>query len=179
MAYEPLRGIGDMIPVAIALAGWIVASLAKANKARQRTDSAAPAPADEEERTRRVREEVRRKALERRSGAPGVPSRPVRPVFAPPPIAPPVADDPNVPSVVLTAPVDRQEAQLLAQQRRLADQVRALEAAQVSPAPAGPTQFPSDIPAVQSPWLAELRETSSVRRAIVLREILGPPVALR
>jgi hypothetical protein len=28
-------------------------------------------------------------------------------------------------------------------------------------------------------WLSELRETSGARRAIVLREILGPPVGLK
>ncbi|HEY1764330.1 MAG TPA: hypothetical protein VGF85_05355, partial [Opitutaceae bacterium] len=45
-----------------------------------------------------------------------------------------------------------------------------------APAPSTAT---AHLPVPVSPWLEELRTRDSSRRAILLREILGPPVALR
>ena len=65
---------------------------------------------------------------------------------------------------------------MLERQRRLAAMSRAVEP--VPALPAFGTALDAQ-PVVISPWLAELREPAGVRRAILLREILGPPVGLR
>ena len=68
--------------------------------------------------------------------------------------------------------------------------MRALDAAraaavQQAAAISSATALPIGGPAGQSaqlpisPWLAELRDPSGVRRAILLREILGPPISLK
>ena len=78
-------------------------------------------------------------------------------------------------------PADQDDPAVLERQRRLAAMSRAVEPVAVQP----PTSIPAfgtaldAQPPVMSPWLAELREPAGVRRASVLREILGPPVGLR
>jgi len=164
---------------------------------------------DQLERNRRLRDEIRRKREERRSGAPppvtptGQPERespgygrsdvppemaeqmpPVlrelmgipEPEPPPPPAPPPIPD---------TNPV-------LERQQRMQEEMAALEAkrreaearaARVSPGvsrprrrrPAGGTATSLD----KADFLATLRDPLQARRAIVLREILGKPVAMQ
>ena len=113
-------------------------------------------PDEEEERTRRVREEIRRKIEERRPGA-AVPARVYEERWDLQ--LPAVAKMPQPPAPKPAAPL------------------RA--AATVAPqAPAAPAAGPL-APTMGALWLEELRTRDSARRAIVVREILGPPVALR
>lgn len=151
----------QLVFVAIAGATWLFRVIKSSGDASRRAQAkpAEPAPAatlaelarEEEERTRRVREEIRRKIAERRAGS-GVPPRVFEEKWRP---IPPAAE-PEAPP----APAEM-------------------------PAAAAAFQA-SAIPAVAAPgpsagvlWLEELRTRDSARRAILVREILGPPVALR
>lgn len=165
--------------------------------------SLAEADAEDPYRAEKVREEIRRKIAERRGGAPlpepvraepplveekklslpplarplaptdtfGGPSRPlVRRTETPRPVAPTLAPE------AYAAALERQE-QLATKMRELAEQ-RALasrKAAAVAETAAAVAQS-----ALAGHELRhDLRDPRSLRRAMVLREILGAPVALR
>jgi hypothetical protein len=141
----------------------------RAAAARRNAEGAAP-PAQEDERTRRVREEVARKIAERRRAAePAAMQRPgpeAPRAWRP---EPPVQEEPS--------DID----EVLAEQRKLADEIRALDSAKPRPlavSAATPAPAPTG-QAVQAPagWLRDL-DPQGVRRAIVLREVLGPPRGL-
>ena len=80
-------------------------------------------------------------------------------------------------------------AAVLERQQQLADQMRALEAARVleqrravQVTAALKTESESErgmLVGSRGGLLADLRDPSSLRRAFVLREVLGPPVGLR
>ncbi len=144
---------------------------------------------EEELRTRRIQEEIRRKIQERRGG--GVPApvppplREEAPAYEAPPepvwreeeVSRPVPAPPPLDDGVLA----RQRA-LQEQLQALADRRAALAAAR-SEAPATVAAMSAGAPRAASPksgaLLRDLRDPESMRRAIVLREVLGPPVALR
>jgi hypothetical protein len=162
--------------------------------------------ADQAERVRRIQEEIRRKIAERRgqvatapveeaAPAPRFPSRPVfeeqplPPVWNPLPARPPVLPPPLTPSTY-------EDSEALERQRRLDEQMEELEtrrrearrAAQALaesggvPLSAHDASAGSHGAAVASnsrSIAAELRSPQALRRAMVMREILGPPVALR
>jgi|SRR5665213_3087893 len=165
MAYSPhdsnpievvLKNLGTLLPVAVVFLGWLAATWKKL--AKQSAPPRAPVrPAgDEEERTRRIKEEVRRKIVERR-GAPA-------PTSAPAPLPAPAGD--------YLAEQARQE--------RLAKEMAAIEAGLPPPIAAHQPYAPSSSsPAPALGWLEALRDPLNVRRAIVLREVLGPPMGLR
>lgn len=148
------------------------------------------------ERTRRIREEIQKKIEERRRGGAGY-ERPAEP----PPIAQPEPASaqmelppPLVREVVVkTAPAQtepwgelasRRQAELLEQQAALEAQLQ--QAREMKVAALRRHEFETKISAEstaatgrQTVLLEELRRPDSLRRAMVLREILGPPVALR
>ncbi len=152
------------------------------------------APADDEaERVRRIQEEIRRKILERMGG--GAPKPPPSPMSE---VEPEDAfEDEPMPS----RPAARAEAHaqtsareqaatldqaILARQQQLAEQMRELSAMRglapdkvATDAEAAEAQSPTSETAARGSLLAELRNPASVRRAIVLREVLGTPVGLR
>lgn len=159
------------------------------------------APYDDAERTRRIQEEIRRKIAERRSGRlpPTIPSRPTERPLAPPVLAPrPVARaDGGLrerlgrklaelrEKAEAAAAAQRKQEQVetqrrvqateqVAAQRRVADAVVARDALAVKKEVAIVAAKP-----LPNRWRAELRDPASVRRAMVLREILGTPVGLR
>jgi hypothetical protein len=84
------------------------------------------------------------------------------------------------PSRVAAAAAEAKIAAELKRQQEMVERVRALEAARRSkavltpPVPAGAAAGDSG-----QQLLPDLRSGSGLRRAIMLREILGPPVALR
>jgi hypothetical protein len=174
-----LRHLGSLMPIFLLFLGWVVATWRKMAK----KNAAAPPPArvalDEDERTRRVKEEVRRKIAERqaaRAPAPAAARQEIPPETRRPAggvtetFIPPEADAP--PAVDYRAEQARQE--------RLAKEMAAIEAG--LPPPIATHQAYAPPPASPPPvlgWLAGLRDPLEVRRAIVLREILGPPVGLR
>lgn len=159
-----------------------------------RPENRPPAPVaeahhEDAERTRRIQEEIRRKIMERR-GAPSLPP----PEVAPRPVAMPTMPD----LLEVLRPRREPEAhpvsqEALERQRALAAQMEDLEARReatlrqaAQTAAAAQVQTARVAAAAASAkrheerdWLATLRNPQSARRAIVLREVLGPPVGLR
>ncbi len=150
------------------------------------------------ERTRRIREEIQRKIEERRRGGAGY-DRPGAPALEPqlsdaegPPVIipqemPPMVREVTVKPAPLTASDTsalRRLAELREQQETLAEQLK--QAQEMKAAVLRRRQFEATISAEKTAQLLhratlvdELRNRESVRRAMILREILGPPVALR
>ena len=171
----------------------------------ERPIDAAQAESENLERTRRIQEEIRRKIAERRGTAappPLPPAHAERPL-APPLVAPrPVAGsmgglrerleaklaEMQARETARAAAQARQqhgeaEARLLeaeklaAQQRATAGLLLARKDAQAAAAVQAAAVAPGARPS--RAWVDELRDPQSVRRAMVLREVLGAPVGLR
>jgi len=177
---------------------WLLKAVQGTKSARS-SRPAAPSDteADAQSRTRRVQEEVRRKIAERQAGRrpAAIPPASYTGPVASPVVAPrPVADRPSwmdrgrdsAPIQIEEPPteVSAEETAALVRQQKLADQLNALneadraaQARQSAAITAGVTPAPVNTPA--EGWLAELREPPGVRRAILVREILGPPVCFR
>ncbi|MBK9990603.1 MAG: hypothetical protein IPP19_07715 [Verrucomicrobia bacterium] len=143
---------------------------------------------DDAERTRRIQEEIRRKILERVGGS-------TRPVQTPPPMPetpPPLQREQPQPVVDTYTESTREEEAvaadmaMLERQQVLAEKLRELQAqrrehdrpAEVFAEKTALAMSASST-AVRGSVLADLRNPVSVRRAIVLREVLGTPVGLR
>ena len=158
---------------------------------------------EDAERTRRIQEEIRRKIAERRGGRvpPVLPSAPLQrpaanPTLAPRPVAPQggglrerlqrkLAELQQQAEAVATARQERERAEALRRQEaadRAAAEQRALSV--MAARDVAPPKLPSEttlalpVPAL-NPWRMALRDPANLRRAIVLREIIGPPVGLR
>lgn len=177
-----------VIAVAAAFAYWM-----NARKQKQADeDEPAEAPlrdesgeaAAEAERARRIREEIRRKIMDRADGR-----APSAPESSPPP--PPVIRRVEVEPATLKPEPVRQPAvdtEMLERQRRLQEQwqeaVRAKQSALNTGGAVGPKRIaPASATATAAlsgrGLRGDLRDRASVRRAVVLREVLGPPVGLR
>ena len=143
---------------------------------------------DEAERVRRIQEEIRRKILERVGGA-------TAPVPTPPPLkaAPqPIlrreqtaveayAESQAEAELLVAADqamLERQQ-QLAAKLRELKEQRREHDRPSEVFAEKTALAMSASGTAVRGSLLADLREPTAVRRAIVLREVLGTPVGLR
>ena len=162
---------------------------------------------EQAERTRRVQEEIRRKIAERRGEHPVPVDRTMSAERVPPPLRPaqvppldpfggptrrilrkleeaaanmePSAEDP-------AAAIRAEEA---ARRARQAEELRELEVARETQeryaaalAAAQKKQREKAIlqaPVLQKSFRAALRDPQELRRAVILREVLGPPVALR
>jgi len=146
-----------------------------------------PEAAADAARARRVRDEIRRKIASRQGGLQESPGG-----------APPLFDRPfedaapreAPPRVEWRAEPTRQvgpsaaELAVLARQRRLGEQLKALErtSASATPKAARVLSRGRSAPAIAigaQSVADDLRSAASIRRAIVLREVLGPPLALR
>ena len=178
-------------PVMIFLIIAVVSSLFKKLKPELDEEKPAPPPDpralqrdfQEIERTRHIQEEIRRKIAERRGAATPVaaPSL-VRPV-APAPVVV-VRHQSEEPPVY--EPEKWMDEAVLERQRVLAEQMAALQArrtavnreAQAVRAPDAKTTVAAK-PLRELSLLQNLRNARSLREAIILREVLGPPVALR
>jgi hypothetical protein len=171
---------------------WLVQALKKKTAQPRGTEPGA----DEAERTRRVQAEVQRKIAERRAGRAPAPAAPARydgplpsPVAAPRPVYGGLSRrerEFEPPTIVIeeSPPAEAAaETAALARQQQLAEQLRALnEANRAAQTRQSAAITASVAPAAETPadgWLAELRQPQGVRRAILLREILGPPVCFR
>jgi len=171
-----LKNVGAFFPILALFFGWVASTIKKNKDKSAAASKSAPAGGDEAERTRKVQETIRRKIAERRAAIP-----PLDPFGGPGGRLRRLMDQPNVVPVrpVAVPPPMPDERALLDSEARLAAQVRQVQDVQqmapaaVAAAPAGVLQPPV------SPWLLELREPSGIRRAIILREILGAPVGLR
>lgn len=156
---------------------------------------------DQEERARRIREEIQRKIAERRGQA-------VPPVLAEPPRLPPIlerpvfreeAEAPYSRSEPTPPPMPQAPAQAysdsaaLERQRRLAEEFERLEeqreaarraaaAARAASREAAPVYGAAPVVGAMLGLRSvgeELRDPRALRRAFVLREVISPPVGLR
>ena len=161
---------------------------------------------EEQRRVREIQERIRRKIAERRGEAvpPTAAAAPAARPFMPPVLARPtvapvdpfggpmrrlvtqlerrIEEELPEPSVMeLTAGLERQ--QQLAEQMRMLEEKRTLVQRRAVEIAAGQKRDAESETGVRASargeLLADLRETSSLRRAFVLREVLGAPVALR
>lgn len=139
------------------------------------------------ERTRKIREEIQRKIAERARGYPT--EQPTLPHDAP-------AEPPLVREVVVTQapPVSRRghtalevqrQAEILEEQATLAERLREAEQMKLAAQKrvryeAATADHTNEARALsRSTVLDDLRDPAALRRAFILREVLGPPVALR
>lgn len=186
-----------LIAVGAALAYWLnqrkEAQTGDDASGDSRGDFAPSTPADPDEaaRTRRIQEEIRRKIAERAGGGPIAvpPSAPEPPpifqrdTMAPRPVASPlpmreVRREPEPePSAVEAAAMLERQKEMEAQLRVLAEARR--EAQRKTAAAAAFRANETGTTPVRGDLLTDLRGARNLRRAIVLREVLGPPVALR
>ncbi|HTT56121.1 MAG TPA: hypothetical protein VMF63_03355 [Opitutaceae bacterium] len=174
----------EHLQVLIVIAAAVFAILQKFKIVRTPGTNAPAAEEDPEqaERTRRVQEEIRRRILERRGTAPGVPPEPeveAAPIPAPPPIIEAVR-----PMVVAPPEAPAEEQREWERQQALLQRLQELEAAPPArpgseSTPAAATAVGMAAPTAAGSLIADLRNQAGLRRAVVLREILGPPVGLR
>jgi hypothetical protein len=185
------------LPVLIFFLVVISIVRAAAKVVRKTDQTTAPAlprtPADydpgQAERTRRIQEEIRRKIAERRGLTTGTP-QPVGPRMEPPQL---FSEEPAAPLVEAPERADSavQAAAnaVLVRQQHLADQMRALETARTT-VQRRAVQVSADVKTAsltrtallteeRAILLEDVRDPMSLRRAFVLREVLGTPVGLR
>jgi hypothetical protein len=171
--------------VAIAIA--VVAILQKLKQARpQETAGEAPArDRQEAERTRRIQEEIRRRIMERRGLMPAPPPAPdsveEAPEFPEPPpmfeeVRPVMVEPPLQTMDAAAAPGDSRE---LERQQQMLARLRELEMARLAPGRSAPATAEAPVATAANRLPADLRTSAGLRRAVVLREILGPPVGMR
>ncbi len=180
----------QFVIAAIIIVGYLLRGLRKTG------DDEAPAPdrrrqpdsdPGEAERTRRIQEEIRRRILERQRGAPAEP-RPVL-VFEreeEPPALRPDYRAPAPPPIPTRMEPDPAMAAVLERQRALQEQLQAIRAARPADSPARRGARLRSSVSASRPGDGALRElkrdltgAQALRKAILLREILGEPVGLR
>ncbi len=140
------------------------------------------------ERTRRIREEIQRKITQRQQGVPPAEAGEFTEVEAPPLIREVVVSA-SEPVARPTSRQSRLETQRQAEilEEQAAWEAKLQEARQLKESAAKRTEFEratADLSAekravVRSTVLGDLRSPEALRRAFILREVIGPPVALR
>ncbi|HEY3757966.1 MAG TPA: hypothetical protein VGL42_17555 [Opitutaceae bacterium] len=169
------QNLENVVWLVLAAAGGIAQMVRKAMAARKKADGTPKRDPDQDERTRRVREEVARKIAQRRSPPPRLP----------PPAAPPGWKLP-------TASLPRRQPSPIPELEELVQPEFAPASAFASfPGSDGDAASTSVAVPAMSPILGapvtsrrlelfdDLRSPATTRRAVLLREIIGPPVALR
>jgi hypothetical protein len=166
----------------------IVAIVQKLKQARSQ-DAAGSAPTasqEDAERTRRIQEEIRRRIRERRGLAPAAPPAPVTAGDEPDFPAPPPMIEEVRPVVVKPPPLPVENAAATAgmateyeRQQQMLQQLRSFNAAHQASTAAPPAPVGVVEPVAVSRLPADLRSAAGLRRAILLREILGPPLGMR
>jgi hypothetical protein len=183
----------DHLQFIIAAAGAIAWWLNQRRKGGMEGDEAPPpeeATFDDPElaeRTRKIREEIQRKIAERARGYPT--EQPTLPLDVPdePPLVREVVvtQAPPMPRRGLTALEAQRQAEILEEQATLAERLQEAEqmklAAQKRARYEAATADHSNAARSlsRSTVLDDLRDPAALRRAFILREVLGPPVALR
>lgn len=181
----------DHLQLIIVIAGSVAWWLNQRNQAQAGDEAPPPETSfgDPElaERTRKIREEIRRKITERARGYPT--EQPTRPQDEP-------AEPPVVREVVVTQGTPGQrastvhfeaqrQAEILEQQAALAERLheanllKAAALKRVEFETATTDQTAVVLTQTRSTVLGDLRDPAALRRAFILREVLGPPVALR
>lgn len=180
------------LQLVIAAAGGIAWWL---NQRKRSDDPAKPKPGNEgrpgdaalAERTRRIREEIQRKIEERARGEVGSRSAGQnQPMPIPPVMAPQTSREPLRPQAraAMTNDEAEQSTEMLVKQAALAEQRR--QAVELKTAALRRLRSGGGIPLgegaiqpVRAAVIDDLKDVAAFRRAIILREIIGPPVALR
>lgn len=189
-----MNWVFEHFQVILAAAGAIAWWLNQRRK-EQGTDEAPP-PHEEAtfddpelaERTRRIREEIQRKIEQRAKGyADEQPMRPHDEPVAPPPLVREVVvtQAPPVMRRGLSYTEAQRQAEILEEQATLAERLR--EAQLMKTAALKRTEFEAStadytaatLTQTRSTVLDDLRTPAALRRAFILREVLGPPVALK
>lgn len=157
---------------------------------------------DDEEQSRRVREDIRRKIAERRGQAAPATTSTEQPAAqtdrpreeAPPPVFQDPLQDMLKELQKRLAPIEEPAAPpplpaidqaALERQQKLDAEYRELEArrartlAQAEAIRTEEANMPQHHHHPATGWLAELRDAKNMRRAIITRELIGPPVGLR
>ncbi len=201
-----LQWVLDNLWTLLIIAG-VLAQLLQAVRNRKEQGGDAPeadlAPRDDQfedpelaERTRRIREEIQRKIAERqRGGAPAAEAEPApwepepAPFEEPPPVIretrPERAPEPAPMPAYATRVETQRAAEILEQQAALADRLRQAQDMKVAAQRRAAFEAASVSPIMQARQVArgalldDLRSPEALRRAFVLREVLGPPVGLR
>jgi type IV secretory pathway VirB10-like protein len=189
-----MRWITDNLQLVLAVAGALAWWL---TQRKQAGEEAAPPPHEEKsfedpelaERTRRIREEIQRKIEQRARGYANEQPRPIQPEAAElPPILREIFMEPE-PAPVMPRAASRQEtqrqAEILEQQAAMAEQLRQAKLMKASAEKR--KEFESATAdhraerrtETRSSVLGDLRTPDALRRAFILREVIGPPVALR
>ncbi len=183
-----LQHLQLLIAAAGGVAWWL-------NQRKQRDDAAQPKPGKEArqddpdlaERTRRIREKIQRKIEERARGE--VASRSARqnpPNPIPSVMAPQLsrAEPPPLARVGMTPDEAERSTEMLAKQAAIAEQLR--QAVEIKTAALRRLRSEGGISVseqgskqVRAALVEDLRDAATIRRAFILREIIGPPVALR
>lgn len=195
-----LQWIIDNAWTVIIIGGVLAQMLQAALKKRSGEDGTPPAERPPEfefedpelaERTRRIREEIQRKIAQRQQGRGGEP-QPVPPraesTGAPPPVIREVVVTPApapAPARAASRLDAERQAEILERQAALADRLREIQ--QLKDAAAKRTEFELATAdrtaerrtAARAGVLGDLQNPDALRRAFVLREVLGPPLALR
>jgi len=182
-----------IIAIAGAVAWWL--SQSKRTGPAEGGEGGGKTFADPElaERTRRIREEIQRKIEQRSRGytAPAGPAPAPDPELAglPPFLRQLVENQLPEPPPVIHASTARleaaQQAEILEQQATLVERLQ--EAKEMEAAAGRRVKYEKEVAGNRSVAMAamrkavksDLKSTESLRRALILREILGPPVALR
>jgi hypothetical protein len=185
--------ISQHLQIILAAAG-AVAWWLNQRKAGKPEESAAPAPeksfVDPElaERTRRIREEIQRKIEQRMRGYTPPAAAPRPEPAAPPVMREVVVKTPETATRTRAAATQLEEdrtAGILAEQAAL--MTRLSQAQALTSAAQRRSQYETEAAGkeelakgeVRSALADDLRDPAALRRAFILREILGPPVALR
>jgi hypothetical protein len=186
--------IFDHLQLVIAAAGAIAWWLNQRRKGGAEGDETEPRPQETTfddpelaERTRKIREEIQRKIAERARGYPN--EQPTLPLEVPeePPLVREVVvtQAPPMPRRGLTALEAQRQAEILEEQASLAERLK--EAEQMKLAAQKRARYEASTTdhagaarsLSRSTVLDDLRDPAALRRAFILREVLGPPVALR
>jgi hypothetical protein len=177
----------EHLQVLFAIAIAVVAILQKLKRARpgEEPPGSAQTSSGDADRTRRVQEEIRRRILERRGLAPAAPSpRDVAEAAPGFPESPPMIEEMR-PIVVVPRPLESTEVAVdsgrsteFEHQQRLIEQFRELEASRQASTVTGPGPTAAGVTAPANRLRPDLRNPAGLRRAVVLREVLGPPVGL-
>lgn len=210
-----LDWILERLPVVAFVVYIVVQLLRGVRKARSEPppDEAKPDALEEERRVQEIQEQIRRRIAERRGEAPSAtpPAPPlVRREAAPPAPNPETTQMPDpfgdplrrvlqelerrarpepepAPLAPPPLPVLDARAAELERQRKLAEEIKALEEARVAArkraaaisAGAEAAAASAGVRAVRGRVYEDLHDAGALRRAVVLREVLGTPVGLR
>ncbi len=201
-----MNWILEHFQLVIVIAGAVAAWLNQRKKGGpMEDDGEAPSTSvtGEDDQTRRIQEEIRRKIAERRGQTLPEPAAPVQPRPAPSPVPPVLAPRPIAREISpslrerleakLAQARARDEAAARARSLALQEMTRRSEAEEraavrlenearhreVLAGRASESAAAVTAANVRAVWLTQLRQPQQVRQAIVLREILGPPVGLQ